>query len=245
MERDRRTTLTLFTAAELAAGAGVTLDEDASHHARVRRAREGDSVRLVDGAGTVASATIERVGTLATVAVQEVRKLPRPIALEAIVPVADRDRMLLAAEKCVELGVTAWRPAWFVRSRSVSPRGEGDKFREKVLARMRAALEQSRGAWLPEVHAEGDIADVATAIPADYTRLALEQGGAPFLESPLQHPSAIVVGPEGGYDSMELELLRNGGWRMVSLGASVLRFETAIIAAAAIIRAAQPAPQGS
>ena len=144
--------ITLITNSELRSGTDVELDESAAAHARARRVGPGEPARLLDGKGGVAQGIISTLGKRSlTVQVQEVARTPRPLQLEVIVPVADRDRMLVAAEKCAELQVTAWRPALFSRSRSVTPRGEGPKFREKVEARMRSALEQSGGAWMPDV----------------------------------------------------------------------------------------------
>jgi 16S rRNA (uracil1498-N3)-methyltransferase len=170
--------------------------------------------------------------------VTEVVSVARPAPLEVIVPVADRDRMLLAAEKCAELQVTAWRPAWFSRSRSVSPRGEGSRFRDKVVARMQAALEQSGGAWLPEVHPEASLPDALAAVSAP-TRLVCDSSGT-SLQGRISHEGiGLLVGPEGGFEPDELRGITAQGWVPVALASSVLRFETAIIAAVATVRALQ------
>jgi 16S rRNA (uracil1498-N3)-methyltransferase len=199
----------------------------------------------VDGAGSVATAEITSVQKrAASVHVHEVRRVPRPIALEMVVPVADRDRMLIAAEKCVELQVTAWRPAYFARSHSVAPRGEGDRFREKTVARMKSALEQSGGAWLPEIHSEVDV-EQALHDAVGESRMILDVTGEPVLSHRVHQTVALAVGPEGGLESKELELARSAGWAAASLGAATLRFETAIIAGAAVIRAAQLRPGGA
>lgn len=232
--------LTLYTAASLDAGAAIHLDDDAAHHAHVRRARPGDPVRLVDGRGRIAMGTIAGVGKRATtVAVAGVVSIPRPSRLEWLVPVADRDRMLLAAEKAVELQATSWRPVYFGRSRSVSGRGEGDRFREKVVARMRSALEQSGSAWLPELHAEVDTADAFASVSGVPARYLMDAAGSPLARETLVGDIAVAVGPEGGFEGPELDAARDAGWTRVSLGSTTLRFETALIAAAAIIRAAQ------
>jgi 16S rRNA (uracil1498-N3)-methyltransferase len=159
--------------------------------------------------------------------------------LDVIVPVADRDRMLLAAEKCVELQITSWRPVYFARSRSVTPRGEGTKFREKVKARMESALEQTGGAWMPDIHEERDAADALKAFPSDWTRLLLDAGGAPLAALAHNGPMGLAVGPEGGLEQREVADAQELGWLTASLGETTLRFETAIIAGAAVIRAAQ------
>jgi len=232
--------ITLFHDGELGADVAVTLSEDAAQHARVRRVVVGDSVQLVNGRGAVAAATVATLGKRAvTVDVERVANVPRPTPLAVVVPVADRDRMLLAAEKCVELQVTEWHPVYFARSRSVSPRGEGERFREKVIARMRAGLEQSGGAWLPDVKEELESADTWSTVMPGARRLLLHGDGQPIGGVVNSGPMAIAVGPEGGLERAEIEAAEQSGWMVASLGSSTLRFETAVIAGAAVIRATQ------
>jgi 16S rRNA (uracil1498-N3)-methyltransferase len=103
-------------------GGEVPLGESAAHHAIVRRLSAGDSVRLTNGAGAVGLATIRHLGKREFVA--DVRSAehvsPLPV-LEVLAPVADRDRMLWLAEKCVEMAITVWQPVIFARSRRVAP----------------------------------------------------------------------------------------------------------------------------
>jgi 16S rRNA (uracil1498-N3)-methyltransferase len=51
-------------------------------------------------------------------------------------------------------------------------------------------------------------------------------------------PITIAVGPEGGMEPAELEQFKSGGFLPVSLGHTVLRFETAAVAALAVVRSA-------
>jgi 16S rRNA (uracil1498-N3)-methyltransferase len=240
VERHSHAALTLFHEGALTQGAHAVLSDDAAQHARVRRAGSGDAVRLLDGAGRVATGTIESIDKRSvTVRVEQLATVPRPTALEVLVPVADRDRMLWAAEKCVELQITGWRPVMYERSRSVSPRGEGARFREKVLARMRSALEQSGAAWLPDVHDETNAADAWGGLGSVASRYVLDVAGAPLPKRIAGGPAAIAAGPEGGFEPSELEAAVSSGWSLVSLGDSTLRFETAVVAAVAVMRAMQ------
>jgi 16S rRNA (uracil1498-N3)-methyltransferase len=52
----------------------------------------------------------------------------------------------------------------------------------------------------------------------------------------LTPPVSIALGPEGGLEEDERARLITAGWRPVSIAANVLRFETAGIAALAILR---------
>jgi len=218
----------------------VRLDGSPVQHARARRVNRGDAARLADGKGRVGFGKIVSVGKDAlTISVENIESEPRPIPLDVIVPVADRERMLLAAEKCVELQVTAWHPVYFARSRSVSPRGEGAKFREKLKSRMESALEQSGGAWMPEIHAEREAAEVMKSVLADWARFLLDSGGAPLAARVRDCQIVLAVGPEGGLERQELLAAEEFGWSTASIAETTLRFETAVIAGAAVVRAAQ------
>lgn len=241
MERDDRAAVASFvTGEQLLVGERIVLDDGASQHVRVRRLEAGAPVRLLDGQGRVGWGDLAEVGKRRVVVeLERVIEISRPAPLDIIVPIADRDRMLLAAEKCVELQVTGWRPAYFARSRSVSPRGEGTRFREKVRARMRGALEQSGGAWLPETHSDIEWTDAIDLVPTHWSRFLLDARGAPLPTMISNTPTAIAVGPEGGLEHHERVAAGDRGWRLASLGDATLRFETAIIAAAAVVRAFQ------
>jgi len=212
----------------------------AAHHAHVRRLERGDAIRLLDGRGRIGHGNVSSFArSEVVVLVDRIEQVAAPAPLEVLIPVADRDRMLLAAEKCAEMQVTAWRPVYFARSRSVSPRGEGDKFRDRVQARMQSALEQSGGAWLPQLHVQAELEAALKSVSSDWRRLVLDAHGTPLLDALGSGGVAIAVGPEGGMEPRELETARSLDWTIASLGGMTLRFETAIIAAAAVARAAQ------
>lgn len=225
-------------------GATVELDEAAAHHAGVKRLAAGDVVRLTSGDGRRATGTIATLGkrrfsvALDEGSVEQVPALPR---VELWAPVGDRERMLLLAEKAVELGASAWRPVVYHRSRSVTPRGEGEAFREKVRLRMIAALEQSAGAWLPAQHAELAL-EAALGAANGVGGLLLDAAGQPFSaqRDAFRPPLSVALGPEGGLEADERARFLAAGWRATSLGANVLRFETAGIAALALIRSLTP-----
>lgn len=239
MERDDLASLAGFFAkgASLVEGGVVVLDGDAAHHMRVRRLGTGERVFVADGAGAHAIGSIVRLSKNgADVIVEAVRRTQPPSPVHMLVPIADRDRMLWCAEKCVELGASSWRAVRWHRSRSVSPRGEGVSFAEKIRGRMESALVQSRSPWLPSILPDSEPAAAIEASDASGTRLVLDASGDPILHTALTVPVTIAIGPEGGFEAGELEGLRTASFRAVSLGANVLRFETAAIAALAIVR---------
>ena len=241
VDRDHRASLaTFYCEGPFDAGGILAPSDDVRNHLRARRLGDGDVVRLSDGVGHIAMATIHERGKrveLHLSSIAEEADQP-PIHLRA--PIADRDRMLWLAEKATELGVATWQSVRFRRSMSVTPRGEGDAFANKARARMVSALEQSGSAWLPGILAEDDLQSVARE--SSGLRVVMDPAGTPLLSVLGGNASAgvtILVGPEGGIEDDETAMLERAGWRRASLGASILRFETAAVAAIGVVRAAQ------
>jgi len=226
--------------------ARVELGDNAAHHAAVKRLVVGDPVRLTNGAGIRAHGHIDAL-VKRTIAVEvvhaSVERVHEPKHIELWAPVGDRDRMLWLAEKAVELGVTRWRSVMYRRSKSVNPRGEGAAFLEKVQHRMIGALEQSAGAWLPEVMPESTI-DAIASCTHEGGAILLDPLGQPLPElMPTVHvPVVLALGPEGGLEPDERAAFIDAGWRAASLGPNILRFETAGVAGVAIVRALLQSP---
>ena len=240
MERADRAAVSTFYAPGAWADR-VELGEAAAHHAQVKRIVSGDQVRLTSGDGRVALGVVVECAKRRLVLgldATSIQTVSAPTHVELVVPVADRDRMLFLAEKCVELGLSSWRPVVFTRSRSVSSRGEGQPFRDKLRLRQISALEQCGSAWLPENHDEVALEVALAGAGGVGSSLLLDADGESLGETmrALDVPVRIALGPEGGLEESERAQFIRAGWRSVSLGSNVLRFETAGIAALAIVR---------
>jgi 16S rRNA (uracil1498-N3)-methyltransferase len=79
------------------------------------------------------------------------------------------------------------------------------------------------------------------AMPGNSASIILDASGGPLLGvlGRLDKEPTILLGPEGGIEADELAFLEANGWRPARLASTTLRFETAGIAAIAVIRAAQ------
>jgi 16S rRNA (uracil1498-N3)-methyltransferase len=234
---DRAPVATFFASDPLIAGGTVTLSEEAAHHMRVARVAVGECIALRDGAGKAAIGTVVKVSRAsALIDVSETSELSRPAAIHLLAPVADRERMLWLAEKATEFGVASWRPVVWRRSKSVSPRGEGPMFQTKVHGRMTSALLQSGGGWLPDIFPESTIERAVAAAPLG-TRVLLAKDGEPMIRVPMKAPVTIALGPEGGMEPSERDVFIGAAFLPVKLSDSTLRFETAGVAAIAIVAA--------
>jgi 16S rRNA (uracil1498-N3)-methyltransferase len=204
---------------------------------RVARVAVGECIALRDGAGKAAIGTVVKVSRAsALIEVSETSELSRPAPIHLLAPIADRERMLWLAEKATEFGVASWRPVVWRRSKSVSPRGEGPMFQTKVHGRMTSALLQSGGGWLPDIFPESTIERAVAAAPLG-TRVLLAKDGEPMIRVPMKAPVTIALGPEGGMEPSERDVFIGGAFLPVKLSDSTLRFETAGVAAIAIVAA--------
>ena len=225
--------------AELAPGELVIRGDEHHYLARVRRARTGDAVELVDGAGRRASAVIARIAdaeTLLQVAAPEAI-VPRPPFVRALLPLIKGDRMDSCLEKLVEVGVDAivvWPAARSVVRLEPDRR---DTRLAKYTAALHAAARQSGRAHVPAITWAEDLGAAA----AQATGLALVLDPTSDEPLPLAAVSSaadvtIVSGPEGGLAPAERDALAS--FTPLGLGPRVLRAETAPVVAVALIRAA-------
>jgi 16S rRNA (uracil1498-N3)-methyltransferase len=223
--------------AALIAGELVVRGDEHHYLARVRRARPGDAVELVDGAGRRAAATIARIGDAETTlhAAGPEAIAARPPFVRALVPLIKGDRMDACIEKLVEVGVDAivvWPAARSV-ARLDDARRDARVARYAAIAR--AAARQSGRAQIPPVTGAEGLAAALAALPAGL-RLVLDPASDVGLDPGDASDITLVSGPEGGLAAAELDQLAS--FTPLGLGPRVLRAETAPIVAVALIRAA-------
>jgi 16S rRNA (uracil1498-N3)-methyltransferase len=235
---DRTAVATFFSTDTFAAGTHVSLGEDAAQHARVLRLGPGEPVELRDGAGRAARGSVARIAKRSiSVNVVDAWDIPSTPEIHMLVPVGDRDHMLLLAEKLTELGASSWRPVIWRRSKSVAGRGEGPTFVARIRARMISALTQSGGGWIPEIHPSANVERAISASPAGHRILLDARSDTAMLSSQLNFPLVIALGPEGGLADDERQQMIDAGFAPRRIATAILRFETAGITALGIARA--------
>jgi len=216
----------------------VALDPEEAHHLRVRRAKAGEVVRVLDGAGKLADGRLVQGPEGFAVAVGAVREIPPPPRFTLIVGAGDRERFGWLAEKAAELGVTELVPLQSAWTRSVASR-----VRESHLAalqrRARQAIKQSRAAWEPRVHPPEGVS-AAAARGGDSERWLADARAEPPGAIPAADALTVVVGPEGGLTEAERAVFVAAGFLPVRLAPGLLRFETAALAAAAVVASQRP-----
>jgi 16S rRNA (uracil1498-N3)-methyltransferase len=148
------------------------------------------------------------------------------------------DRMEWAIEKCTELGAGSIIPVIAQRTETHLA-SAARKRRERWQRLVLQASEQSRRSAPPEIADPVKLKE-AIAVSAR-TRIVLsETETTAMLRDVLPADSSDIVlalGPEGGWTDPELKQFQDGGWTSASLGPTILRAETAAIAALAIANA--------
>jgi 16S rRNA (uracil1498-N3)-methyltransferase len=188
-------------------------EDDASHLQRSLRIRKGEEVALVDGSGAWALAAWNGAGLELTGDPIEGQPSVAPITVGFTVVKGDRPEW--AVQKLTEIGIDKIVLTTGA-ARSVV-RWDDDKA-QRNLERLRkvahGAAMQSRRLCLPEL-------EYVPSVPAGVAMA--EPGGRP-LDTDCR---TIFIGPEGGWSEDELE----GAERLIDLGPTVLRAETAAVVA--------------
>ncbi len=193
------------------------LDDAAAHHVfRVLRVRDGEVVTATDGAGgwRACRATGGAIEPIDDVAIEPPPVDPLTIAFA--IPKQDRPEWIV--QKLTELGVARIVLLHAERSIVRWDADRAERHRAKLQRVAVEALQQSRGVRLPEIAGPLPAADVLGR------SVVAEPGGRPLAS----RDRSIAIGPEGGWADAELALAAD----RVSLGASVLRVETAALVAA-------------
>jgi 16S rRNA (uracil1498-N3)-methyltransferase len=252
-----------FCPSALVTGHSMELPAGAARHVQVLRLQPGDAITLFNGGpgwnagpqdGGEFDATVTQMGrNHVQVEVgmhRAVEREPRR-ALHLAVGMPANDRMDWLVEKATELGVASLQPLMTERSvlRLVGERAEKKVAHWQSVAI--AACEQCGGNRVPTVHPlltlaqwlkthnQGPAAEAQW--PTQRLLLSLREGSVPLRA--LAHSTEVaglgevlfLSGPEGGLSVQEEEAAVQAGFAAVSLGARVLRAETAALAALAVL----------
>ena len=242
MNPDTRPPLFLSTDLDIHAGEIVLEGGEANHAARSRRLGVGDSVHLTDGRGLLAVGAvtdISRSPLTLTIALRHVVNTPEPatrVILASALPKGDRLYTLL--DMATQLGMQAFQP--LACRRSVvrwQPRME-----QRCRRVLESASKQCRQPRIPDVLPPlGVSALVARADGQTHLVTGTPNGGSLYQSAECIIDAAekkivILVGPEGGFDRDEEEILAAcPNYLPVRCGNLILRTETAALALLAAV----------
>jgi len=223
-------------------------DPRAAHVLAVLRRREGDTfdAGLVDGPRGKATVVAIDAEALALSFVWGAPPPPLdPITLIVGLPRPQTARKIL--QEATALGVTAMHFVATEKSEASyahSTLWSSGEWRRHLIA----GAEQAFDTRLPQITWSRSLAEIVAALPPTATRLALDhyEAASPLSSCHLTDdnqtgsPPAnamLAFGPERGWSARDRALLRANGFSLVHLGTRVLRTETAVVAAVALVKA--------
>lgn len=202
--------------------------EESAHLVKVLRGKPGSEFTILDGKGNRFLAQIE---------VPDKRKctfriLEKTIGEEkpfgahiAIAPTKNTDRLEWFVEKACELGVD--QISIILTKRTERTKVNLDRLKKKALS----AMKQSKNVWKCEINGVFKIKDFLVSQKQEPHKFAayVETGTEDSLETkiPAGENILVLIGPEGDFAPDEIEMMKNNGFELVSLGPTVLRTETA------------------
>ena len=213
---------------------------EARHLLGVLRAKPGDTLRLFDGQGRFGLFSIASVSgkDKAELVALSLDSEPRPTSGLVLAlgwnKSSRRDWVLEKAVELDALGLLFWTAA---RSQGEPPPVVKDSWREKCVQ----AAKQCGSAWLPDLGVASGGVEGLVRVAAEpdgcYAGLymldeAAPQDSADALPDPANLATGrnlVVIGPEGGLERRETELLAQAGFQALSLGPRPLRWETAAL----------------
>jgi 16S rRNA (uracil1498-N3)-methyltransferase len=222
----------------------VTFDALESRHlTRALRLSAGDTVIASDGRGHEYTVRLDSVGPRATGTVLGVATpgTESPLAVTLVQGVPKGDKMEGIVRAATELGVARVHPMLTARTIVRLAAAAAAERAERWQRVAREAAKQCGRSVVPEIAAPAPLAACLTLATDSELALCFWEGEAPPLVEMLDgaarpRRAAILVGPEGGLEPAEVDAARRAGWHVVSLGARVLRTETAGPAILAILQ---------
>lgn len=212
------------------------LDKELLHQMqKVLRFKKGNKCVVLDGQGSKAKGMIEelhRKGAVITLSDHELCEAPKK-RLRLYCALSKKPSTFeLIVQKATELGVTDIVPL-------VAERCQIKQLRkpERLKLIIKEASEQSERCYLPKLHEAVDFASFLNSPPK-----GMILAGDPWKydkklkEVERSGDISIVIGPEGGLTDEELEGIHKLGGTVFQLGETVLRIETAVIAALSVVQ---------
>lgn len=230
----------LFLDQPLALGMRIPLERaQANYLLNVLRLGEGGEVLVFNGRDgewlARISAEGRKSGSLLTI--RKMREQTSASTLTYLFAPLKHARLDYMVQKAVEMGAGRMRPV--ITRRTQTNRVNLDRMRANAIE----AVEQCGILTLPEIECEISLEKALAALPPE-TILVMCDEDAPqadpvaALKAAPQGPLAVLIGPEGGFDEAERQMLlaREKVVRL-SLGPRILRADTAAVAALALVQA--------
>ena len=227
-----------WIADEVSENRAALIGHHADHLVRVLRARVGQEFDIVADAAVRRGRIVRIAENRVDFELGEETPAAALVDLTLLLSIFKFDRFEWAIEKCTELGVKKIIPVIARRTDTHLASASGKRVERWRRIAVQSA-EQSRRTAPPEI-ADPMKLQEALRIPGKL-RIVLSESEQQTRLRDLFAGSededidaALAIGPEGGWTEDELQLFATAGWTSVSLGSTILRAETAAIAATAL-----------
>jgi 16S rRNA (uracil1498-N3)-methyltransferase len=234
--------LNQFFVSHLPSSGEVIVDGDEAHHAlKVLRIKEGERIRLSDGAKSFAEVEVITIGkSQFTCSIKSYGEVaPSRIQLTVVQALPKSDRIKETLELLTEGGVSEIIPWQAERSIAQWQSDSESKWNSAV----REASKQSRRVVIPRVSPRKNSRDVMTALTDADCVLVFHESETQPLSHVLEKIStknisrlALIIGPEGGISERELAEFLAGGAIAVRMGEPIFRAAHAGVAALAAVQ---------
>jgi 16S rRNA (uracil1498-N3)-methyltransferase len=231
----------IFSPTPLQAGGVAGLTGGAARHlAKALRLQVGDEVTLFDGSGLEYPSVISAVSKSAValnIGAGHNPETESPLELELWQGISKGTRMDTVVQKATELGVRRIKPIFTAHGVVKLDTDRSDKRTERWQDIAISACEQSGRVIVPEILVPEKFEQALSKLLPDVQAIILVPGEHPPLQLAAGKPTVVlIVGPEGGFSRVEEELAAAHGVIKASMGARVLRTETAPLAALSILQ---------
>ena len=214
----------------------VLTGEQARHVAGSLRMKVGDVLTVTDGSGNDFGCQIEEISKESVrlkVCYQQANESEPTCRVTVYQGVPKSSKLEEIIQKCTELGAVRIVPT--LTKRCIS-RPDEKSAKKKNARYMKIALEaaqQSGRGIVPEVSEMMSLKQALSQDDSETKIVFFEGGGAPLKDIIKKDAEtvSIYIGPEGGFEKDEVDLIVNSGGISATLGARILRTQTAPVAA--------------
>lgn len=230
----------------------ITDKNDIKHIIKVLRLRKGDPLQVSDSASWEYDTEIEEISDCFVVLkIQDKQKFAKEPALQISLfqGIPKAGKMELIVQKSVELGAVSIVPVFMERT-VVADKGNFGKKIDRWQKVANEAAKQCKRGIIPEVTESIDFKGMIDKLPGfDLVLFPYENEEDRSIKDCLRRITdnersggknglpqtvAVIIGPEGGFSDKEAGLLKDAGAECVTLGKTILRTETAGLAAIAM-----------
>ena len=209
------------------------------HELNVLRKRVGDNFIVFDGKGNSALAEILDIDKrILKILIVENHPLSKRhgIKINLGQSLIKNDPFNLIIQKATELGVGDFSPLLTERVIANRTNVNLEKRIEKWNQIAKGACEQCGENWIPEITKPLTIEDWSMTINTDMKIVLYPEAETMLSEIQIKDSAAIAIGPEGDFTKKEIRSLEEVGFIPVTIGARILRAETAAISVVSALR---------